>query len=130
MSKKKSTHKERNRAAGGRQGANEKPRKPGRRWVLWAAPAAAAAAAVWFSGWPQAFRGNRRDGPSFRVKGGERRPVLNPLQFGHRDTRRAYMAAQKYPEVMDALYCYCHCDQPPFLHNSLLSCFATPHGAG
>ncbi len=68
-------------------------------------------------------------GKSFSVKGGETRSVLDPaIFFGI--TRTAYVAAKKYPEVMDQIYCYCGCDEPPFNHKSLLSCFVTNHGAG
>jgi hypothetical protein len=40
------------------------------------------------------------------------------------------LAAARHPDVLDQLYCYCHCDRPPFLHKSLLSCFTDRHGAG
>ena len=70
------------------------------------------------------------EGRSFSVKGGERRPVLDPLRFPDRNARQAYLAAQRHPQVLDSLYCYCRCDRPPFLHKSLLSCFTDNHGAG
>ncbi len=62
-------------------------------------------------------------------RGGETNPVLSP-QYFHGAARMAYANAQQYPEVMDAVYCYCQCDRPPFLHKSLKTCFATTHGAG
>lgn len=68
-------------------------------------------------------------GKSFMVKGGETRQVLNPLWF-EGQARAAYGAAKKYPKVMDQVYCYCECDNPPFNHKSLLSCFAEDHGYG
>ncbi len=66
---------------------------------------------------------------SFYVKGGETRPVLDPAQFTGM-TRAAYAAAKRYPQILDQVYCYCECDQPPFNHVSLLSCFVETHGAG
>lgn len=71
-----------------------------------------------------------REGRSFSVQGGERRPVLDPLRFPDRNARQAYLAAQRHPQVLDSIYCYCRCDRPPFLHKSLLSCFTDNHGAG
>lgn len=69
-------------------------------------------------------------GRSFSVLGGETKPVLDPLRFRERNIREAYLAASRYPEVMDSLHCYCNCDRPPFNHRSLLSCFTDYHGAG
>ncbi len=66
---------------------------------------------------------------SFTVKGGETRPVLDPSQFTGM-VRAAYAAAKAYPQVLDQVYCYCYCDDPPFNHKSLLSCFVETHGAG
>ncbi|HHN63898.1 MAG TPA: hypothetical protein ENK09_00860 [Nitrospirae bacterium] len=66
---------------------------------------------------------------SFYVKGGETRPTLEPSLFTGM-TRAAYAAAREYPQVLDQVYCYCNCDQPPFNHVSLLSCFVDNHGAG
>ena len=71
-----------------------------------------------------------RRGRSFQVQGGERKPVLDPLQFPDRGARLAYLAAQRQPEVLDQVHCYCNCDRPPFFHKSLLSCFTDRHGAG
>jgi hypothetical protein len=66
---------------------------------------------------------------SFTVKGGETRPVLDPSQFTGM-VRAAYAAAKANPQVLDQVYCYCYCDDPPFNHKSLLSCFVETHGAG
>jgi hypothetical protein len=65
---------------------------------------------------------------SFLVLGGETRPVVDPGQFTGM-TREAYAAAKAVPEVLDKVYCYCYCDDPPFNHKSLLSCFVDYHGA-
>lgn len=70
-----------------------------------------------------------KKGKSFTVQGGEPRPVLDPFQFTGM-VRAAYAAAEKYPEVMDEVFCYCTCDQSPFHHKSLLSCWMDKHGAG
>jgi len=66
---------------------------------------------------------------SFSVQGGETRPVLDPSLFAGKP-RAAYAAAKQYPEVLDQVFCYCTCDEPPFNHKSLLSCFVDNHGAG
>ncbi len=42
----------------------------------------------------------------------------------------AYAAAKKYSEMLNEVFCYCYCDEDPFNHFTLLSCFATEHGAG
>jgi hypothetical protein len=70
-----------------------------------------------------------KKGKSFSVQGGETRPVLDPLLFTGL-AREAYAAAKKHPEVMNQVFCYCKCDEPPFNHKSLLSCFADNHGKG
>jgi hypothetical protein len=69
-------------------------------------------------------------GRSFQVQGGEQRPVLNPQGFADPRVQFSYALAQQHPQVLDQLFCYCHCDKAPFNHKSLLSCFATTHGAG
>lgn len=70
-----------------------------------------------------------KKGQSFYIQGGETRPVLPPSMFSGM-TRAAYAVAKKHPHVMDEVYCYCTCDEPPFYHKSLLSCFVGNHGAG
>lgn len=68
-------------------------------------------------------------GKSFLLTGKETRPVLDPTMFTGM-TRAAYEAAQQYPEALNEVFCYCYCDQSPFHHKSLLSCFVDKHGAG
>jgi hypothetical protein len=68
-------------------------------------------------------------GKSFNLKGKETKQILDPAQFTGQ-VRMAYAAAQKYPELMDEVFCYCYCDAPPFNHMTLLSCFTDNHGAG
>ena len=68
-------------------------------------------------------------GKSFQLKGKETKPVLNPAMFTGQ-VRAAYAAAKKYPDQMNEVFCYCYCDQPPFKHHTLLSCFTEKHGAG
>ncbi len=70
-----------------------------------------------------------KKGKSFYVQGGETRPVLSPSLFVGRATE-AYAAAKQYPELMDQIFCYCKCDEPPTYHKSLLSCFTVKHGEG
>lgn len=66
--------------------------------------------------------------PSFSVEGGESGSVLDPEKFTG-TTRNAYGAAKTIPQVLDKLYCYCYCENRPFNHKSLLSCFTEYHGA-
>ncbi|UCH82310.1 MAG: hypothetical protein JSW20_06660 [Nitrospiraceae bacterium] len=76
------------------------------------------------------FLGDAKEtGKSFNLTGKETRPVLDPAMFTGQ-TRLAYAAAQKYPDMLNEVYCYCYCDQQPFNHKSLLSCFVDRHGAG
>ncbi len=77
---------------------------------------------------PLSGSGNKK-GKSFYVQGGETRPVLEPSLFTGQ-VHAAYAAAREYPEIMDQVYCYCSCDNPPINHKSLLSCFTDRHGAG
>ncbi len=71
----------------------------------------------------------KETGKSFNLTGKETRPLLDPAMFTGQ-TRMAYAAAHKYAKYLDEVYCYCYCDQPPFHHKTLLSCFADKHGAG
>ena len=73
--------------------------------------------------------GSQEKGRSFQLTEKETGPVLDPALFTGM-TRAAYAAAQRYPDAMNEVYCYCYCDQPPFNHKSLLSCFTDRHGAG
>jgi hypothetical protein len=68
-------------------------------------------------------------GKSFYMQEGETRPVLSASLFVGRASK-AYAAAKQYPEVMDQVFCYCECDQPPTYHKTLLSCFTDNHGKG
>jgi flagellar basal body-associated protein FliL len=75
------------------------------------------------------FTGTEDKGKSFQLTEKETKPVLDPSMFTGQ-TRAAYAAAKKYPEILNEVYCYCYCDEPPFHHKSLLSCFTDRHGAG
>lgn len=68
-------------------------------------------------------------GKSFSITEKETRPVLDPSLFTGM-TRAAYAAAKEYPDAMNEVVCYCYCDEPPFNHKTLLSCFTDEHGAG
>ena len=68
-------------------------------------------------------------GKSFYVQGGEIRLALDPSLFTGL-AESAYAAARRYPKVLDQVYCYCSCDQPPVNHKSLLSCFTDRHAEG
>ncbi len=68
-------------------------------------------------------------GKSFNLPGKETRPVLDSSMFTGQ-TRLAYATAARIPEILNEVYCYCYCNEPPFHHKTLLSCFADKHGAG
>ena len=53
--------------------------------------------------------------------------VISPDKFSY-PMKMGYSAAQKYPEVMKKLFCYCGCDKTD-KHTSLLDCYLTTHGA-
>lgn len=77
-----------------------------------------------------ALSGCQKDtGKSFQLTEKETRPVLDPAMFTGQ-TRAAYAVAEKYPDLLNEVFCYCYCDQPPFHHKTLLSCFTDRHGAG
>jgi len=98
--------------------------------VLWIVAAVVVAAAALAISGNLPFTGKSADtGKSFNLPGKETRPVLDPEMFTGQ-TRMAYAAAQKYPEILNEVYCYCYCNEPPFHHKSLLSCFTEQHGAG
>lgn len=56
------------------------------------------------------------------------RLTLDPSQFTG-ETRQAYTVAEKHPELLAQLDCYCGCEQHEG-HKNLLDCFRTMHGAG
>jgi hypothetical protein len=66
----------------------------------------------------------------------ERGVVLDPARFG--DTRiydaeakPAYEIARKYPKTLDALHCFCECQESMVhRHKTLLTCFTSEHAAG
>jgi hypothetical protein len=79
-------------------------------------------------GYFQMRQGNSDAGfTSGRAIGGETRRVRMPERYPSLRAQLAYMAAQKYPQLMDKIYCYCRCDRPPSNHKSLLSCFTDYH---
>lgn len=53
-------------------------------------------------------------------------PVLEPSRF-FGAAAIGYAAAKAAPEIMALLFCYCGCDITDS-HQTLLDCFATPHG--
>ena len=59
--------------------------------------------------------------------GGEKRPILSPELFKDK-TAYTYQIAKEIPEVLDNIYCYCHC-QKHSGHKSLLSCYTDKHAA-
>ncbi len=61
------------------------------------------------------------------LRGGETRPTLSPARFTGK-AADAYKIAMEIPDVLDSLYCYCHCEKH-YGHKSLLSCYVDEHGA-
>ncbi len=96
-------------------------------WVIAAVDVVLAALAV--SGNLNFGSEEKETGKSFNLTGKETRPVLDPAMFSGQ-IRAAYAAAKKYPEILNEVYCYCFCDEEPFNHHTLLSCFTEKHGAG
>lgn len=96
-------------------------------WVIVVIVAVAAVLAV--TGNLPFISAEKETGKSFNLEGKETRPVLDPEQFTGQ-TRITYAIAAKYPEVLNEVYCYCYCNEPPFYHKTLLSCFVEKHGAG
>ena len=69
-------------------------------------------------------------GPSFSVKGGERRPVMPASRYRDPRVRQIYGMARNHRDLLDKLFCYCYCNRAPVNHKSLLSCYTDDHGAG
>ena len=105
-------------------------RKRQRRHWTWLAVLVVIALMAYAGGVPGLFGVSGGHGRSYQHRGGEMRPVMEPLMFTNARARHAYLAAQQHPEVMDHLWCYCGCDGPTLYHKSLLSCFVDYHGAG
>ena len=115
-----------------KKGQKEKPKKNLRKmdvavWMIAAAVVLAAALAV--SGNMPFMKKDKDTGKSFNLEGKETRPVLDPSMFTGQ-ARAAYAAAKEYPEIFNEVFCYCYCNEPPFNHKTLLSCFVGKHGAG
>ncbi len=113
----------------GNKGKNKEPEKKNSPvpWIVAAVVVVIAALAI--SGNLPFGEGEKETGKSFNLTGKETRPVLDPAMFTGQ-TRMAYAAAQKYPEILNEVFCYCYCDADPFNHHTLLSCFTENHGAG
>jgi len=111
--------------------AKKKTEDKGRsRQLIWIAGVAVALVTVaGLTGRLNIFTGSSQGGRSFMITERETRPVLAPDMFTGR-VRAAYAAAKKYRDVFNEVFCYCYCDQPPFNHRTLLSCFTGRHGAG
>lgn len=61
------------------------------------------------------------------LRGGETRATLRPSLFRGR-VAKAYSIAQESRELLDSIYCYCHCERN-FGHKSLLTCFVDRHAS-
>jgi hypothetical protein len=85
------------------------------------------------SGIAGAFREPGREAQRGPAAGGswvprrETRPTLDPARFVGK-AALAHQVARDIPEVLDQLYCYCHCDRSVG-HKSLLSCYTDGHAA-
>lgn len=116
----------------GKKGKGKKGKAPEKKtgpvpWIIAAVVVVIAALAI--SGNLPFISSEKETGRSFNLPGKETRPVMDPSRFTGQ-TRMAYAAAKKYPEILNEVYCYCYCDEPPFHHKTLLSCFTEEHGAG
>ena len=64
----------------------------------------------------------------------ERGVVLDPALFANGmepDVRLSYEAAQKYPDALDRIHCFCECKESQREHHkTLLTCFTSRHAAG
>ncbi len=105
--------------------SEKKSQKP----ILWIVAAIVVVVAVLAVTGNLPFTDAKEEGKSFQLKEKEIKPVIDPSMFMGQ-TRAAYAAAKKYPEILNEVYCYCYCDEPPFHHKTLLSCFTDKHGAG
>ncbi len=54
--------------------------------------------------------------------------VLDPGLFADPTVRRAYAAAKLHADVLEKIYCYCHCREN-IGHRALVECFESDHGA-
>jgi hypothetical protein len=117
-------NKQKNKNAPGSKGSSPVP------WIAAAVISVVAVVAVLAISGNMPFSTEEKEtGKSFNLPGKETRTVLDPAMFSGQ-TRMAYAAAQKYPEMLNEVFCYCFCDEPPFHHKTLLSCFVEKHGAG
>jgi hypothetical protein len=115
-----------------KKAGNKKSLTPGktrRNYLLWVIAVLAVITAALALTKNLQFMNIEEKGKSFHLSGKETRPVLDPAMFTGK-ARAAYAAAQKYPEIMNEMYCYCYCSEPPSNHKTLLSCFVEQHGAG
>lgn len=56
--------------------------------------------------------------------------ILAPGMLKKEKARKLYDLAREIPEVLDGIHCYCECDEAPWNHRSLLSCFESDQAAG
>ncbi len=67
-------------------------------------------------------------------KGNEAHPTLDPSLFrgeylgGKYSIEKAYRAAKEIPQILDGLYCYCHCEKTIGM-KSLLTCYTNEHAS-
>ena len=96
-----------------------------RRWLVRATAVAAVCTAAYFAFSPRMHAGIH-PGPRAGARGDRVQP---PARYAA-DPQIAgvYAEVAKIPEVIDGIYCYCHCSEHHG-HRSLLSCFEDDHGA-
>lgn len=61
------------------------------------------------------------------IRGWETRVTLSPSYFVG-PAKESYRIALEIPEVIDGIYCYCHCKKN-FQHKSLLTCHVDQHSS-
>lgn len=72
------------------------------------------------------FAGPKKD---VSLRKGETRATLDPRLFDDARVRKAYQVAKDIPWVLDSIHCFCQCEEAPFRHKSLLSCYVDDHAA-
>lgn len=75
-------------------------------------------------------RGQRSRHPEPRADAGAMAITVLPAANFARNPQAAtaYQVARQIPQVLDGLYCYCHCKEN-MRHRSLLTCFQSEHAA-
>jgi len=106
-----------------------KPRRPSSPlpWVIAAAAGVGLALVLMMGG----GKGGKASHPDPRPEASTLGETVMPASFFTDNPKvvQTYQAVRAIPEVLDGLYCNCHCKEEAG-HRSLLTCFQSQHGAG